>query len=194
MNAYIFNPSPLPKFSEFLVSENTLISNEIKAINDFWDSSKSIKAELEGGEDLIDESLRKSSVMSIVPGGSGNWIFERLTKTIYDANSFYNFDLNGFFEPLQLAEYQAGDFFDWHLDFGAGPSSTRKLSLSIQLSDSDDYEGGDLEFRIDNRIIKAPRTPGTAIIFPSFVMHRVSEITKGTRRSLVGWVSGPSFR
>ena len=66
--------------------------------------------------------------------------------------------------------------------------------MTIQLSDADAYEGGDLQFMINNKIVNAPREKGTIIIFPSFVMHRVTPITKGTRQSIVGWVSGPPYR
>lgn len=66
--------------------------------------------------------------------------------------------------------------------------------MTIQLSDTDAYEGGDLQFMINNKIENTPREKGTIIIFPSFIMHRVTPITKGTRHSIVGWVSGPPYR
>ncbi|MFT7073376.1 MAG: PKHD-type hydroxylase [Patiriisocius sp.] len=66
--------------------------------------------------------------------------------------------------------------------------------MTIQLSDPNDYEGGDLRFMINKEIVNAPKEKGTIIIFPSFIMHRVTPITKGTRQSIVGWVSGPPYR
>jgi PKHD-type hydroxylase len=93
-----------------------------------------------------------------------------------------------------LTRYSDGDFFNWHLDFGAGEISARKLSMTIQLSDPDEYEGGDLQFMINEKIVTAPREKGTLIIFPSFMIHRVTPIIRGTRQSIVGWVSGPPFR
>jgi len=72
--------------------------------------------------------------------------------------------------------------------------SHRKLSVTVQLSDEDSYEGGDLQFMINNRIENAPRKKGTVIVFPSFILHRVTEVTKGKRNSIVGWLSGPPFR
>lgn len=193
MSTYPFALQPLPNFVEFLVSEGAILPHELQQIHQFWDDSESKKAELEGGK-LTDESLRKSSVIGIRPGEGKDWVFQRMNALIDQANQYYNFDLNGFYEPLQLAQYEAGDFFDWHLDFGAGSSSNRKLSLTIQLSDPSSYEGGDLEFRINNKVVKAPRTQGTMIIFPSFIMHRVTKIKSGARRSIVGWVSGPAYR
>ncbi len=193
MSFFPFQLKPMPNFVEFLNAEGTLLPHEVQQINKEWKEEKSEEAKLEGGV-LQDDALRKSSVLPIYPGEKRDWIFQRMNGVIAQANQYYNFDLNGFYEPLQLAQYGVGDFFDWHLDFGTGTSSNRKLSLSIQLSHPEEYEGGDLEFQINNKIVKAPRTPGTAIIFPSFIRHRVTKITKGNRRSIVGWVSGPPYR
>ena len=71
--------------------------------------------------------------------------------------------------------------------------SARKLSITVQLSDPADYEGGDLEFFPQPRQ-PAVRDRGAMIIFPSFIAHRVTPISHGTRRSLVAWVSGTTFR
>ena len=56
------------------------------------------------------------------------------------------------------------------------------------------YEGGDLQFMLNQKIVSAPREKGTIIVFPSFMMHRVTPITKGVRKSIVGWVAGPPYR
>ena len=62
----------------------------------------------------------------------------------------------------------------------------------MQLSDPDEYE--DLQFMINQNIVNASKEKGTIVVFPSFIMHRVTPITKGTRQSIVGWVSGPPFK
>lgn len=193
MPNYTFQLPQLTHFVEFLRIENILLPHEFHTLDKLWQAGQQEKAELEGGV-TTDEDLRKSAVMPILPGAKNDWLFERMTDATTQANQYYRFDLNGFYEPLQLAEYSEGDFFDWHLDFGTGASSNRKLSLTIQLSEADDYEGGDLEFRINNKVVKAPRERGTVLIFPSFIMHRVTKITKGKRRSVVGWVSGVPYR
>ena len=73
-------------------------------------------------------------------------------------------------------------------------TKSRKLSLSLQLTDPSQYEGCDLQFQGGRRIETAPRTRGALIAFPSYVLHRVTPITRGVRKSLVCWVSGPEFR
>ncbi|MCK6649860.1 MAG: 2OG-Fe(II) oxygenase, partial [Bacteroidia bacterium] len=70
----------------------------------------------------------------------------------------------------------------------------RKLSISVQLSDAVEYEGGELQFMINQNIVTAPKEKGTAIIFPSFALHRVLPVTKGNRMSIVGWIAGPAYR
>jgi len=78
-----------------------------------------------------------------------------------------------------LTNYDDGEFFDWYMDFHSGEISHRKLSVTVQLSDGDSYEGGDLQFVINNRIENVPRRKGTVIVFPSFALHRVTKITSG---------------
>ncbi|MCH2194112.1 2OG-Fe(II) oxygenase [Kordia sp.] len=181
-------------FAEYVYYQGLFLPHEIDRILNFWDDDKTIKATL-SGDNKYDDELRKSSVMFIDNTPENDWIYSKLASIAVACNNErYWFDLLGFHQELQLTRYSTGDFFDWHLDFGAGEISARKLSMTIQLSDPDDYEGGDLEFMINKKIVKAPRTKGTIIVFPSFIMHRVTEITKGTRQSIVGWVSGPPYR
>ncbi|NHN27512.1 2OG-Fe(II) oxygenase [Flavobacterium jejuense] len=181
-------------FAEFIYYTGLLLPQEIDKILSFWEEDKTIKATI-SGEDKYNDELRKSSVMFIDNTPENDWIYNKLAGlAIASNNERYWFDLLGFHQELQLTRYSEGDFFDWHLDFGAGEISARKLSMTIQLSDEDSYEGGDLQFMINNRIENAPRKKGTIIIFPSFIMHRVTPITKGTRQSIVGWVSGPPYR
>ncbi|WGH75637.1 2OG-Fe(II) oxygenase [Tenacibaculum tangerinum] len=142
-----------------------------------------------------DDELRKSTVVFIENTPENEWIYNRLAGLAIQCNNErYWFDLLGFHNNLQLASYTEGDFFDWHLDFGAGEISDRKLSISMQLSDSDDYEGGDLQFMMNQKIVTAPREKETIIVFPSFMMHLVTPITKGVRKSMVGWIAGPPYR
>jgi PKHD-type hydroxylase len=100
--------------------------------------------------------------------------------------------LSGFQEPLQIAEYESGGHYDWHVDIGADITSGRKISASVQLSDGNGYEGGELEFlNVDS--MDFPRSLGSVIIFPSYLPHRVKPVTRGIRRSLVVWVHGNPF-
>lgn len=182
-------------FAEFVYYQGMFLPHEVDKIRALWKENETIKATLGGTEDTYNDELRKSSVMFLDDIPEMQWIYEKLKMVTVSANNErYWFDLLGFHQKLQLTRYSEGDFFDWHLDFGAAEISARKLSVTVQLSDPDEYEGGDLEFMINQKVVSAPREKGTIIVFPSFIMHRVTPITKGTRQSIVGWVSGPPFR
>lgn len=64
----------------------------------------------------------------------------------------------------------------------------------MQLSDEDDYVGGDLELMFGDEPQKMIRKRGTILCFPSYVLHRVTPVTEGTRYSLVAWITGPQFK
>ncbi len=125
-------------------------------------------------------------------------IFARIVETVIDANrAHFGFDLAEFRERLQVARYEAAEagHFDWHADIGDGPiAKSRKLTLVVQLSAPEAYEGGALELMAETRPWTAPRAQGTAVLFPAFVLHRVRPVTRGTRHSLTTWVHGPDFR
>lgn len=101
--------------------------------------------------------------------------------------------------PIQFTEYrddQKGKY-DWHHDVEwiSDSAFDRKISVVVQLSDGDYYEGGDFQFdEVQNPDPNVLRTKGTVICFPSYLRHRVTEVTKGTRYSLVAWFEGPRWR
>lgn len=126
------------------------------------------------------------------------WVMDRMIRLVGQANrEAFGFDLDEFAESPQVARYGAErqGHFDWHSDIGAGAlAQKRKLTIVVQLSDPADYDGGTLELRPDSTVRQAPRDRGTAVIFPSFVLHRVTPVSLGTRWSLTLWSHGPAFR
>lgn len=111
----------------------------------------------------------------------------------------FGFDVN-FLNDIQFTTYQSStnDKYDWHIDtFWANPTTyDRKLSIIIQLSDPSEYTGGNFEFdpQYEQPNAAALKKKGTVLVFPSFLSHRVTPVTSGTRKSLVAWAEGPSFR
>jgi PKHD-type hydroxylase len=101
-------------------------------------------------------------------------------------------------EDLQYAEYhnETADCYKSHSDDGYAFNLFRKLSVSIQLSNEDEYEGGELVlYRHSFRDpATAPKTRGTVIVFPSYVIHEVTPVTKGLRKSVIAWIIGPRFK
>ena len=147
-----------------------------------------------------DKEIRSSSVKWIPKTEKWAWLYGKLYSMAMEANNaLWHFDLITATDCIQYTEYYdvEGGHYGWHQDIGPGPMSKRKVSITVQLSDSDEYEGGDLEIfkgGDPEKSDKAPRGKGVVFIFPSFMMHRVTPITKGTRRSFVLWVGGTHYK
>ncbi|MHA7100049.1 2OG-Fe(II) oxygenase [Roseivirga pacifica] len=190
-----FGQRTLPNFSQYAYYSNVFTAEEIDNIRALWDREEHFDATVSGEGKSTDDELRRTKLAFIPDSQANAWVYERLGRLGIECNNErYGFDLLGFHHQLQLARYGAQDFFDWHLDFGAGEISQRKLSISVQLSDPDEYEGGDFQFMINQKVHTMPREKGTVIIFPSFILHRVTPITKGVRQSIVAWLGGPPYR
>lgn len=152
------------------------------------------KATVEGADK---EGVRESQIKFLESNAPEfEWVFRRMTDIVLEMNSrFFKFDLHQI-QNLQYTTYSVGEFYDKHVDmlYSASQSNHRKLSFSIQLSDPDSYEGGDLLIHNGSEPYKATRKKGSAIFFPGYVLHEVTPVTKGERHSLVGWVVGPRLR
>lgn len=145
------------------------------------------------------DHVRKSKVNFTEPDEENRWIFNKLNHlTDLVNNKFYRFDLIGY-DSFQFTTYKASEsgHYDWHVDSIVGQPNRqghglhRKLSMTLLLND--DFEGGDFEVNL-SKPEKVNVRKGRAIFFPSFVLHRVTPVTKGTRKSLVIWVEGPRWK
>ena len=152
-----------------------------------------------GGQigDGVNTEIRRSEVRW---AGSIQWIKDLIFGYAAAANrNGFGFDIS-YLEDVQYTIYNGTDegFYNWHHDtFWAGEKAyDRKISVIIQLSDPSDYEGG--QFLLDEQYEQPNATQltqrGTVLCFPSFILHTVKPVTKGTRKSLVAWIEGPKFR
>jgi PKHD-type hydroxylase len=105
------------------------------------------------------------------------------------ANEHFELEVESIQEPLLYAEYEAGDYFDWHSDHSPGPVATRKISCSIMLSEDHEFEGGKLQFCPGSTLLNFGFR-GTGAFFPSYVAHRVTPVKSGVRRVLIAWMHG----
>ena len=127
-----------------------------------------------------------------------HWITGWLWTYVQMANRNFNYDITEFdYRSIQYTHYDVGTYYHWHPDYTLKDNDglDRKLSITVQLSDPTDYEGGCLEF-IDssNKHYVAPKGKGTVIIFDSRVVHRVTKVRSGYRKSLVAWAVGPKWK
>lgn len=178
--------------------ENGVTNEDINKILELSKKYNTIDGAINDG--VKDLTYRKSNITWLHYNNETQFIYDNIVYLAKDANNkMWNFNVTNLFDSIQLAEYSYDpqsnqqSHYDWHMDFQTKGYTTRKISCSIQLSDSDEYEGCDLEFMLNRNIVKAPRTKGTVIFFPSYLTHRVTPITKGTRQSLVIWFHGPTF-
>src|SRR5204863_2431249 len=110
------------------------------------------------------ENYRSALTLWLDEGPETELLSERFSFVIRQVNERYGFEITGFRDAFLLAQYAKGDGFEWHLDAAAEKTSTRKLSLTTQLSDPEDYEGGRLE-RIPQVELAFARDRGSVAAF-----------------------------
>ena len=167
-----------------------------KYISNLSDSDYSL-SEFEHYDGFEDKKYDKyRSCMVHYPKDSS--IISRVAKNYFHSlnNQFWNYDLKNIFE-FQLIKYDVGGNYHWHCDYGISPKRgmSRKLSMSIQLTPPEQYEGGELQV-VDyaNHTLMIPGDIGTVVVFDSKLAHKVWPVTWGQRISLVGWANGPRLR
>ena len=191
---YVLTPYT-EKIEPFVWWEGAFTEQELN-----WLQNKAKKAEQNavvgsavGG--VINPNIRRSQVSWLNNAPDTRHIFDKLAEIVSKMNAqYYRFDLTGFGEPLQLTNYDQSEqgMYGWHQDYGNQIS--RKLSMSVQLTDPSEYEGGNLQIMTSGQPVSVRKQRGLITIFPSYVLHQVTPVTQGSRQSLVAWVSGPAFK
>lgn len=169
-----------PEECEYIVVEGTKLKPKPATVN--------------YGKNDLNEKARKSSVSWISPTSENEWVYKRLTDIVLNLNDrFFRFDLFGLTEELQFTEYKSNNgHYSKHVDRQSGVV-IRKLSLSVQLTDPKKYKGGDLLLHFGDEPTQIKRDQGYLTMFPSYTLHEVTPVTKGTRHSLVAWITGKNF-
>ena len=155
------------------------------------------------------KNVRDSKVVWL----DANWIYRMIIPFVEVANkkAGWNYQID-YPEQCQFTKYELNQYYDWHQDAdnfipddGPQKGTLRKLSMTCQLTDGSEYEGGELEFDFRDynpvqrdeakHLIKCTEImkKGSIVVFPSYLWHRVKPVTKGTRYSLVCWHRGKSY-
>lgn len=183
-------------FSDYYWFKNGFTPQELVVIEQMTSNLEFEDAVTGEAEDAKISDYRKSRIKWCPQTREWAWVYQKLHNMIKEANdTMWKFDLSTMEEKIQYTEYYGSNEggYEWHMDCGTHIQNQRKISVTVQLSSSEDYEGGDLQFNIGRRIT-VPRNQGAAVIFPSFYLHRVTPVTKGTRKSFVLWVGGEPYR
>ena len=187
----------LKKFEPFATWEGAFTNEELDILQRAAKNSTTQGQVGMPGGSGINADIRRSEVTWISPESEFKWVFDRLAHVTSSLNSeFFNLDLTGFGESLQLTNYTSINtgMYTWHQDMGIGVS--RKLSVVTFLTDASEYEGGHFELIITNpnEPVRVKKQRGLTIAFPSWMIHQVTPVTSGSRQSLVAWVTGPNLR
>lgn len=184
-------------YSPFVILNKFFSPDEVAAIELLWNEdiaqqgtvAANSKDKTGGKLDLE----RRSAKEMFIDADNTEWLYDKIEKACMMVNAtVFKLDIRGFKGKMRFLKYGEGDFFDWHMDYGRSKISDRKLVVCIQLSGEDEYEGGDLQLITDK--FSVPREKGTAAVFPSYLLHRVTRITSGCRKSLIALIGGPPFK
>lgn len=143
----------------------------------------------------IARSIRSAEIYMLENDHENRWIYEKISNVVSIINArHFDFEISGITHPMQLISYSADQeikgHYDWHTDTGPGEPSTRKISLVVQLSDPKDYDGCELVINNHGTEVTATHERGSIHMFPSYMLHKVSPISRGNRYSLVVWIHG----
>lgn len=146
-------------------------------------------------------TVRKSNVAWINRNQDCEWFFSKIESAVNKINTrFFGFDIYHLRQMQYTLYNEEGSHYDWHWDmYYSGPFEgdtpmQRKVSAVLQLSNPEDYEGGELELSPGGLIKSIPKQRGYLSVFPGFIVHRVTPIISGERKTLVAWFSGPDWR
>lgn len=185
--------------------ENFLEPQDIQTLQRYLDHTQKndAKVHVSNHSQIVSDSVRHTEVVWYEHTEAHRDIWQKITATVAQVNArFFQLELTQC-EPAQLALYTAAknpdgvdSHYDWHWDMlTPSPGVPRKLSMCLMLSDPAEFKGGDLEVMAGSAVpVKLEPRLGRAWFFPSYVLHRVTPVTQGTRRSMVVWAGGPSFK
>ena len=198
MSVYQLTPPPSIAIPEInlAVWNNGFSDEELSRIIQIGDRL-AVSAATVGQNNEVSDTIRQSTTGWMKLNDETQFIYDKLGYIARQLNGqIFDFDIWGFVEDLQYTIYNGeGGHYTWHLDRGGSTSDTpRKLSMVLQLSDPSEYEGGDLEIFEGPIPTQVQKEKGLISAFPSFILHRVTPVTKGIRKTLVVWLTGPRFK
>ena len=200
-----FNVNSLNKITFPYVFQHEILSpDELKSLIEYCDAQPLSDSQIVNDK-TVDKRIRKSKHCFIQPKPEIAWFFERAFTTIDRLNrDFYQFNLTGA-DYFQYTVYDGKKSkYDFHMDMILGERQNemipthliRKMSVVLFLQDQTEFEGGNFQMQTggsEDSIFNIEQKAGTIILFPSYVLHRVTPVTKGIRKSIVFWILGPTF-
>jgi PKHD-type hydroxylase len=155
---------------------------EIEDIKDIGDALFLSEGKIK--DDRVDHSVRNSRIAWIHPNTETHWLFDRAIVIFSSSLSF------NMLQSMQYTVYDSkGSHYDWHRDIGNGDKIMKaRVNVGIvQLSSPSDYKGGVLQIKHQDQVIDVMKTKGMVTTFPISMLHRVTPVTSGVRKTLIMW-------
>ena len=182
----------------FTYQPNFLSKKEIQSIENLSKKIKFEQSQVGSHGGSVDYDKRNSKTGWMNYSLETQWLYEKIFNAA--CNNIWGLDVTGTHDSIQYTIYPAETetmYYGAHRDLGPG-QFWRKVSMTIQLTDPDEFEGGGLQVEDpggNNEWVDTPHNDrGDMIMFPSFMRHQALPVTKGTRKCLVIWISGPPLR
>lgn len=192
--------------NQYWYFKKAIPSNEIDIIINLCENNNLQQAKID-----TKQIVNKKKRDCLISWCNDKKIYDIINPYIQNANknAGWNFEIS-WNEDCQYTVYNKSQFYGYHIDSNVEPYTNnlnknyngkiRKLSMTLQLTDPSEYNGGDFYVKyfdsgkVKEHKIKDAKEKGTLIVFPSSLLHRVTPITKGTRKSLVCWTLGFPFK
>jgi len=192
----VLNPrgDNMVKYPQWLVLDEAFSAEECEIIKE---QAKKHATQIPAGTfGSHGEEFRKTNIRWLNDDDQFGWVHQRFREIAYEVNKFFQMKLTHL-PAIQFTEYDGvGSHYDYHGDTNWNDQSDthRKISICIQLSDPEDYEGGRFMFKLQEQPDEVQlKRQGAALTFISYHDHAVMPIESGQRYSLVGWFEGPRF-
>ncbi len=138
-----------------------------------------------------DPYFRDCRIHWVHPGPDTGWMFKKFLP-LFEGTPVTRM------EVLQYTVYGKGMYCGWHIDDTKknDHGGDRIATAILQLSDADSFDGGDLKILLedesapgagDEKAFTVHKNKGSVIFFEGDVCHRVTKVTRGSRRTLVCW-------
>lgn len=184
----------------FVTKDNVFSEEELVKIESYCNTKQTMESNIGNGAGHLDTRVRLCDIAFIGASSENHWLFSKLLQLTDSINSnTYRYDLTGF-DYIQHTLYnKEGSHYSWHMDMAMGSGDiqqiSRKLSLILVLTDPKEYTGGEFQIQYTGAApAKVEQKRGRIIAFPSFMMHRVTPVSEGIRKSIVFWALGPKFK
>jgi PKHD-type hydroxylase len=184
--------------ASFPPGQGGLSPDEVAELRGALDDSRMARGRIgDPSRQNTDTAIRSGAVQWIANTSVSPSLLSHLftLASVANRDRGWNFTLEGLTPFLQATSYSgdATEHYDWHMDWGAGGMAYRKISVVVHLSDPADFEGGSLQLTIGTKPVDAVQLAGSVTVFPSFILHRVTPVTRGRRLGAVAWVLGQPF-